>query len=132
MHTYLTYQPGAEAPETQSTDDITLELLQEGVGGLIEALDISRDENGRRITLWLNEEGKMIGLTPAIALTDDDRVLDVVMGPVVFTAVDSEGESVGLNEDEIETIQRRIFDGPEVLLNVFGLRTLPFLNLTSE
>ena len=44
------------AGEINELEDITLESLQQGVGGLIQAIGLDG------LTLWCNDEGKMEGL----------------------------------------------------------------------
>ena len=43
--------------EIYELEDISLESLQEGVGGWVQALALDG------LTMWCNEEGKLIGLT---------------------------------------------------------------------
>ena len=73
-----------------------LEKLQAAVGGLIQAVDLHDD-----LTLWCNEEGKLIGLTPNIIGTHlyekNFAVTDVIMGDIVFTGgTDDEGDNLAL------------------------------------
>jgi hypothetical protein len=73
-----------------------LEKLQAAVGGLIQAVDLHDD-----LTLWCNEEGKLIGLTPNVIGTHlyekNFGMMDVIMGDIVFTGgTDDEGENLAL------------------------------------
>lgn len=90
--------------------DPNLENLQEAVGGLIQAVDLSSN-----LTMWCNEEGKLNGLpVNPVATAMWTRYFgetDVIVGNVVFTGgSDEEGETTGLlNEDcgEIEKLCNR-------------------------
>lgn len=74
----------------------SLMQLQEAVGGLVQAVDLHDD-----LTLWCNEEGKLIGLTPNIIGTHlyekNFAVTDTIMGDIVFTGgTDDEGDNLAL------------------------------------
>jgi hypothetical protein len=82
--------------EILDLEDDSLKKLQDAVGGLIQAVDLHDD-----LTLWCNEEGKLIGLTPNIIGTHlyekNFGMIDVIMGDVVFTGgTDDEGDNLGL------------------------------------
>ena len=77
-------------------EDDSLKKLQDAVGGLIQAVDLHDD-----LTLWCNEEGKLIGLTPNVIGTHlyekNFAVQDTIMGDIVFTGgTDDEGDNLGL------------------------------------
>ncbi len=59
-----------------------LKSFQTLVGGYIETVNI-----GNNIHIILNEEGKLIGLEPNLIYFND-----IIMGDVVFVAVDNENE----------------------------------------
>jgi hypothetical protein len=82
--------------EILDLEDDSLKKLQDAVGGLIQAVDLHDD-----LTLWCNEEGKLIGLTPNVIGTHlyekNFAVKDVIMGDIVFTGgTDDEGDNLGL------------------------------------
>lgn len=82
--------------EILDLEDDSLKKLQDAVGGLIQAVDLHDD-----LTLWCNEEGKLIGLTPNVIGTHlyekNFGMVDVIMGDVVFTGgTDDEGDNLGL------------------------------------
>jgi hypothetical protein len=75
-----------------------LEQLQEAVGGWVEAVDLSPT-----LTMWCNEEGKLIGLPFNPLATDlweeSFGKTDLIKGNVIFTGgVDDEGSTLGLDE----------------------------------
>ncbi len=75
-----------------------LKQLQEAVGGWVEAVDLSPT-----LTMWCNEEGKLIGLPLNSLATDlweeSFGKTDLIKGNVIFTGgVDDEGSTLGLDE----------------------------------
>lgn len=72
--------------------------LRDAVGGLIQPVDLKPD-----LTVWLNEEGKLIGLPINLVATHMwDRSFgvgsDALVGNCVFTGgTDSEGETIELS-----------------------------------
>ena len=81
----------------------TSELISASVNGYIEALRLSET-----CTLWINEEGKLQGLEPNFLLTDTDgNTMDIVVGNVIFTGLDCEGNVVSLTDEDIELINDR-------------------------
>lgn len=84
-----------------------LENLQAAVGGLIEAINVRGWRDGRCITIWVNEEGKLKSLPPnfAIIRKDDDELLDIVMGDIIITSADEEGNTVGLTDEELQVLK---------------------------
>lgn len=88
-----------------STIDIAtdaLEKLQGAVGGWVQAVSLDSE-----LTLWCNEEGKMIGLEHnPLAQFMWDRAFgagtDFIVGTVVITGgTDNDGETIGLTDDQI-------------------------------
>lgn len=81
-----------------------LDVLQQAVGGLVQPLDLSD-----KITMWCNDEGKIIGLPyNPIATHLFYQFLksdDFICGDVIFTGgTDSEGETLGLDEAEAKKL----------------------------
>lgn len=88
----------------------TLESLQKIVGGWIEIPYISHRFAEETIDVIINEEGKMIGLEPQIAVVrkDDNKILDLVMGNCIFASHDEEGNTVALNDKQIKVIKEEL------------------------
>lgn len=83
--------------------DNELELLQGVVGGWVQPVDVKED-----MTLWCNEEGKIMGLVPnlqAMDKTSAHEVLmpgDIIAGDVIVTGgTDGEGETLGLTTSQV-------------------------------
>ena len=90
----------------------SLEQLQDAVGGLIEAADLYDD-----LTLWCNEEGKLInGMQPNVIATHlwekSFTMSDVIMGDVVFTGgTDDEGNNLAIPypwQVQLEELARKL------------------------
>ena len=112
-------------------DGESYEFLRNNVDGYIEHLNVPvLDE--RNIDIWLNEEGKLIGLEPTIVLTNDGRMVDVVVGTVVFTRYDDEGATLSLTDGDVDYIKKAL--AKKVILSYKGddgshLVTLPRLEV---
>lgn len=90
----------------QEFQDSPLKILQEAVEGLIEPVDLANT-----LTMWVNEEGKLIGKTPNPFATEawfrKYDATDIVVGTVVFTGgTDAEGETLGLPDGILAMLQR--------------------------
>lgn len=86
----------------------TLEALQEIVGGYIEIPFLSQKFLEHKIDIIINEEGKFIeGLKPEIAVVKKgtNQILDFVYGNCIFASHDEYGETIELNEKQIDIIQ---------------------------
>jgi len=89
-----------------SIEDVELETLQEAVGGLIQAVDLTPS-----LTMWCNEEGKLIGLpVNPVATAMWTRYFgetDVIVGDVVFTGgCDEDGNTTALLDEDAEKIKK--------------------------
>lgn len=91
--------------------DGTLESLQDIVGGYIEIPFLSETLYEYDIDMIINEEGKLInGLNPEIAVLKEktEELLDVVYGNIIFASHNNDGETVGLDEEQIAIIERTL------------------------
>lgn len=90
-------------------EKMELEGMQKVVGGLIELLWVNDEFNKMKIDLFINEEGKLNNLEPtAVMLGDDNKILDVIAGPILITATDGEGETIPLTEEQIKYIEENL------------------------
>lgn len=82
-----------------------LATLQAGVGGLVQAVDLSQ-----RLTLWLNEEGKVLGQAhnPYGQFFWDKLYgahTDYIVGDIVISGgTDGHGDTLGLTEEQVEWV----------------------------
>lgn len=82
------------APRVEERE-LSLADMQELVGGYIECLSISD-----RVDMWLNEEGKLIGLPLNMLISHKGELVDTIQGDVFFAAHDGDGETVSLTEED--------------------------------
>ena len=95
--------------------DPGLKYLQNLVGGYLEHYIIDEGLNELYIDMWIDEEGKLKdGLIPTFALCHDGQLIDVIFGNCVFSKYNREGETLGLNEDEVVTVLKYLEDLPIV------------------
>jgi len=78
------------------------DLLQEYVGGFFDAVTCWGHLGGRRVTMWVHDEGLLIGLPPTLIIDHPNSYEQPLVGNIVVTADDAEGETVDMTEDEVE------------------------------
>lgn len=96
--------------ETKEIEN-TLEELQKIVGGYIEIPFLSKVFVGNIIDIVINEEGKYVdGLKPEIAVVNSKtkQVLDVIYGNCIFASHDIEGNTIALNDKQIEVVKEEL------------------------
>lgn len=102
----ITLSAEGEAKEVQLPDgESQLKELQEAVGGWVQAVDFTPN-----LTLWCNEEGKLIGLpiNPMATFLWEKYfgLTDVICGNVIFTGgTGDEGETLGLTEETAKQLR---------------------------
>ena len=99
-----------------------LEELQKIVGGYIEIPFLSRVFRDHAIDMIINKEGKFIeGLKAEIAIVDEEHgnILDIVYGNCIFASHDDEGETIGLNEGQIEVVEKEL----ETIIELMNTKT---------
>ena len=99
-----------------------LEDLQKIVGGYIEIPFLSRVFRDHAIDMIINEEGKFIeGMKAEIAIVDEEHgnILDIVYGNCIFASHDDEGETIGLNEGQIEVVEKEL----ETIIELMNTKT---------
>lgn len=100
-----------------------LETLQEIVGGYIEIPYLGDTFRDNGIDVIINEEGKLIdGLKAEIAIVDkrNGSILDLVYGNCIFASHDEEGETIGLNEEQIKVVTEEL----ETIVELMNKNTL--------
>lgn len=93
--------------ETREIEN-TLKELQDIVGGYIEIPYLGEQFMNNNIDVIINEEGKLIdGLNKEIAIVnkETESVADVIYGNCIFASHDEEGETIGLNDEQIEVVK---------------------------
>lgn len=86
-----------------------LHHLQAFVGGYIEIPYISEELSSRNISVIINEEGKLQGLRPTIAIMVGDKIVDTLNGNVIFASYDTEKEEfVSLSSEQVSFVSNYI------------------------
>lgn len=99
-----------KAPYVRAIEN-SLQAQQKIVGGYIEPIDLSFNrETGRKVSMVVNEEGKLEELphNRTLVIIRDEIIafMDEIAGTFYVNAWDDEGESVGLTEKEIQHYSR--------------------------
>jgi len=86
-------------------------MLREAVGGYIECVHL----RSLGVDMWCNEEGKLIGLPLNELATElffqEFNAVDLMVGDVIFTTCDDEGETQGLSQEQIDTLLAKVLNG---------------------
>lgn len=88
-----------------------LEHLQKIVGGYIEIPFLGDTFRNNGIDVIINEKGKLIdGLKAEIAIVNEKQgnILDIVYGNCIFASHDDEGETIGLNDEQIRIVMEEL------------------------
>jgi len=95
--------------EVVELNDISSQALSEAVGGWLEAV-----QPHERLTLWMNEEGKLNGLPhnlkgQAIWEAFFEADSDYIVGNIVLTGgVDEEGETLPLSSEDLTVLKKAL------------------------
>lgn len=92
--TAIVKNPG-ETAELFDLDTDSLKSLQEAVGGYVTTV-FDPKMDGAGITIWANDEGLLHRLDPNLLVHGQP-----IVGPVVFTGHDDEGNTIALTEDQV-------------------------------
>lgn len=80
--------------------------LQAAVGGYLEELAKLVLSPKRALIVWGDEEGRLKGLVPNRRVNTAGKTTLDVVGPIVITARDDEGETYSLTDDELEIVRK--------------------------
>lgn len=86
------------------------ETFQELVGGSFQMPFISEKLAHEGISVYINDEGKLINLEPSMLITKDDKLLDYFVGTCVFVSHDDDGNTISLNEKQINYLKKNVFN----------------------
>lgn len=86
--------------------DQSYETISQAVGGWIECVQLTPT-----LDMWVNEEGKLNGLdynpdATAIFWSHFGLMSDVIVGDVIFTSHDENGDTVSLDDLEMSYLQK--------------------------
>lgn len=83
--------------------------LQSCVNGHIEHL-MFEELRRHYIDCWINEEGKLLKMKASLVFYHDGSMVDLVVGPLVFTRFDDYGETYGLTDIDLRIIAEWLND----------------------
>lgn len=107
-----------------------LHALQDHVGGYIEIPHIVPQFNELGIDMVINDEGKLLGLEPTLAILKGSQVVEVICGPILFVSHDEEGNTVSLNDNQTEYLMSTVFNPRVIGLDIGGeLKITKFIQL---
>lgn len=104
----------ARIADWPTAGDAQSAALKGWISGWFETISFEID--GNRVTLWIDEEGKLKGLPvnwPATLLVQDaiEWFDDVIVGPAMLTGgEDNEGDTLGLSDKQAKAIIQRVKD----------------------
>ena len=103
--------------------DSSYEFLRDSVDGFFEHIPVSALDK-HSIDMWCNEEGKFRDdLEPSIVMVYQGKPYDVIVGNVVFTRTDNEGETISLTDEDITYIKKLFKKAPSVINYTNGTLT---------
>ena len=57
------------------------------------------------IDMIINEEGKVNRLQPQLAIYQDNKIVDVICGNIIFASANEDGKTIGLTDEQIEVVK---------------------------
>ena len=102
MHIVIARKPDERPTATVVAGHPDLEQLQGYVGGYIDAVTCWGRIGERRVTMWVHDEGLLLGLPPTVVVSHGAGEQSILVGNIVVTADDEEGETVDMTEGEVE------------------------------
>lgn len=79
-------------------------------GGYLEHIQYNRRLVENKIDMWCDEEGKLKELAPEIVVfeRETNKIVEVLVGPIVFTGSDGYGNSLPLTDAQIAIIKEEL------------------------
>lgn len=118
MMKFVFKTPGGR-PEVMEEIKINLAALQHFCEGLVTCPYIPQLAT-EGITLWANDDGLIQQMYPNIGIKVNGYPM-VIVGPMVFTSVNAEGDTIGLTADQIEFVNAFCQKGMDELLDTLIL-----------
>ena len=105
MERVLIYKPSLIVKPTQA-EKVDLDFFYKELEcDCIDIPYVSNELYKRKIDMVIDDEGKLVGKEPTAVIVDkDDKILDVVVGNIAFCSTNDEGQSIGLNSEQIEYV----------------------------
>lgn len=103
QYTTLYLESGMETPEKTTFEFTNFEDLNNQVNGSVEFVEITI--NGYSYDLICDDTHKLRNLPKTLAISDNNRILDVISGRIIFLKADEEGRTISLDKDDVQRIQ---------------------------
>ena len=95
--------------------DKSYDFLHDSVDGYFEHIPVTALDK-RSLDMWCNEEGKFRDdLEPTLIMTNRGKPFDVIVGNIVFTRTNNEGETISLTDDDILYIKDLFKKAPSLI-----------------
>jgi len=108
----------------------SLATLQKLVDGHIEHYIIDDELDSHKIDMWINEEGKFReDFKPVFGLFYDGKLYDVIVGPCVFSKYDNQGNTLGLNDDDMYQVREFLRRCPMIEIRTTKGEVFPCLRV---
>ncbi len=112
---FLKLEPGLNFEPVAVSKGKTYEALRDGVGGLICSASAYFDLP-EGVDAWVNDEGLLHdGFEPVMIYEARGHQMPL-MGNVMFSRSDEEGETLGLTSDDILAIKESVYKSPKVFV----------------
>lgn len=98
--------------------DKSYEMKRDIIGGLLEAVHLPEEIEKRNITMYVNEEGKLLqdSNLPTVVLSKDENILDILFGNVVIVKYDySEDQEYSLTIEDINFLENYLYKKQTIL-----------------
>jgi hypothetical protein len=116
---FILKQPGLK-PEVVEQDSIGLSTLQHYVEGTVTCPHVPGLEK-IGATLWANDDGLCLDMEPNLALFESGWYEPMlIVGPVLVTGVNQEGDTVGLTDDQVEKAKAILTNAEKLLIKLLG------------
>lgn len=94
-----------EVIETES-NEVSYEELRNAIGGYFERVTFNRELVDAKVSVFVDDEGKLKDLHPTVAIVrDNGTVIDLLAGPLVFTGLD-DPDTPSITDEQIEVVKR--------------------------
>lgn len=108
------------------------QLLRKNVEGNIGLANYDSELVKRGIDMWINDDGKLLSLSPNILISQKNaQVIDVIVGDVVFARSDEEGNTIALSEEDIIFIKNHFLINQTMFLlkeDFYSMKTIMIEN----
>lgn len=107
----IIYSPSDRLNKVEPTEvKNNFKEFQKLVGGYFDIPYVSEKLCEKNIDVYVNDEGRVIGLEPSIIIVDGSQMIDFIVGTCVFASHNDNGDTIGLNKEQVLFIQKNIFN----------------------